>query len=708
MVNSIINHDIIILLLEVFNSIGKKMINIDIENLIQELVQASQAYYNSEPLLMSDEEFDAKQFILVECSKKNEYGEYFKPGSLGYSLLDKDLNLGAEVIIDNPVPHTFPMLSLGKAKTEEELKAYIKRVSKYGVKEFNLEPKIDGMSLSAIYSQGKIKQLASKGKSNIGENLNYLIHNKDFTLQYLPSQLPVKDDLVIRGEIYLTQEQFEKVNQYQEKLYGEPFKNSRNALAGLVKRAKLGLHYPVEATLASYIYILNNRLEEMPVSVSNVLYTPLNLLDSSYRGINSLAQLYSKIKEFGALRADLDYPTDGIVIKPAETAKFYELMGINSHHPLSQIAWKYPAEKKTTKILKITNTIGRTGKVTPVAEIETVVLDGSHVSYVSLHNYAIIKELNLNISDTVIVEKANDIIPKIVSVLQKNSIGSIEAPTHCPICNEQLSYANILDKYRNIYCSNSECASKERNAIIYAVKKDILNIDGLSESTIDALIENGLIKNFTDLYTLTEETLENLKIGTTSKNENILYGKKRAQKIIKNLEESKKLPLHKVLPALNITSLGKTNSKELVKYFPTLKTLKSPSIIEIQSIDGFGLITAKNIVEGLALKIHQLELLEKYGFNFNTISTNQQDSQSLQNLNFSISGTVPEKFNNRNELIDYIEQNGGTFNTTPNKNTTYLIGDKNDNSSKIKKAIQLNITIISPTEFLDKFCKEIS
>lgn len=684
-----------------------------VTDLIAELKTASQLYYqNMEDSPLTDEEFDNKIEQLSNYSLKNEYSYLFAPETDGWKLLENDVSLGTSPTTDEIITHKTPMLSLAKAKNKETLENYVRKARKAGASDFKLQAKLDGFALSATYENGQIKILATRGTGLHGEDITYMINAKDVTIKGLPKNISIKEQVELRGELFFTKEQFDKVDESRLKIMGARFKNPRNAVVGLMKKTKLGVDYPVEFTFAAYAALINN----MPKNIETIDDKNIISVDSitqeqapeiKLSNYKNDEEFFDSVEKFGVARRTFTIPTDGVVIKPSNESEMLTKMGTNSHHPLSQIAYKYPGETADSVVLAISVTVGKTGKLTPRAHIRPVIVDGSLIENFTMNNYNWVHEKDVRIGSEVRVHKANDIIPEIKLVLNNpENTERVKTPTECPVCETELYYdKNDVYPPKTLTCPNNNCPSRDFFALKTAVGKKFLDIDGLSEVTLTTLNETGRINNISDLYTLTLEELANSQLGTSVKGNPRRLGEARAKNILEHIEKSKTLPLYRLLMSLNIAQMGPQTAKDLVKKFGSLENIQKATFEDLTTIEGVGEILSEKIVSGLELRQELISKLQSHGVKFENeqTTTNNETNSPLTGVSFSISGSVPAPFANRNEWIEYVENNGGEFHSAPKPTTTYIIGDKNDTSSKIKKALTLGTQFLTPEEFTNKF-----
>lgn len=762
------------------------------EDLIQLLIKASQAYYSGDEPDMSDAEFDSNQNLLQEVCDTGEYSELFVEGSDGWRVLGHgDVLLGAS--LDNQtssetntststnrsvtrsrreVTHIPPMLSLHKMKTEDALKSFIKKTSENGAESFKLQLKLDGLAVSAVYdSEGDIKLISTRGNGTTGEDCTYLSEPESTGLfiNFMPASIDMStlashvsitgnssrvSEFEVRGEVLFIGDQFEKASQARQEAGGEPFSNPRNAGAGLVNRAAKGLGFSAEMTFVIYSILVDGEYVDTTTSsengglstwMSRNGFLTADELTGIHSGqikvseLNDSDEVMISIHSLGTVLDSLPFEADGVVIKPVNESAMLDSMGSTSHHPLSQAAWKYPAQQAVSTVRSIEFTVGRTGRITPVAVFDPTLLDGTVVSKASLHNMNHLNSLDVRVGSTVIFEKANEIIPQIVSVVSSpENSGSVPVPSYCPVCNTVLDYDDKDGVWppRTMTCTNSKCPSRTLQSVVNAVKRDNLDIDGLGPSVVEALGESGLVSSVADLYRLDETTLAALQTGTSSTGSPVLLGSVRASKIISQIEKSKSLPFSRLLSSLGIPQIGRRASRKIAEHFGTIDNLLAASTEELSQVPTLGAKRAEILHNGLQANSEVISTMRQLGVLFtpdqssrvsretsgsntssdssesndnnlgqesSAISTSRNQS-SVAGLSFSISGKVPEPFSNRNEMVDFIESNGGEFHSSPKASTTYMIADPQGSSSKIVKAYKHGVTFISPEEFTKQFC----
>ena len=629
------------------------------EEILNKLKLASQAYYNNEESILSDEEYD--KLVLYAKDK-------------GWLEQDKELNDGAEININTEdiIKHKVPMLSLAKANSLSDIENYFNYMLKNttGKNIYFIEPKLDGLAASIVYNKDtkEIELIKSRGTGEYGENLSYLISTNDLEIENLLLKLPENSNMTeLRGELYCPKSAL----QYNNQNRGIPFKNERIAAAGIVKKAKLGLGYKAKLRFTPYFAFNENQEVELPQEFNSSI-----TLFPKQKGAKTLEELNNMISLGKIWKDEIDAPTDGIVIK---SNVIYNDFSSTNHHPKQFIAYKYPGESKMSKIIKVNWQMGKTGKYTPVANIEPVVIDGVEINNVTLNNIEWLNEREIKIGSIVEVIRANDVIPKILKVISNgDDTEEITPPEKCYYCNQNLV---------NIICENDDCEFKQQQQIINAVGKGLLDIEGLNSSLITALKINSL----KDLFDVELESLSNSKYES-----GVSLGEKRAKEIYDKIQNSKNNTYDYVwLSIFNIPSVGKTTAKLLLKELGSIDNILNSDITTLSNIKGVGFITAQKIVESQ----DKCKLLWDYLLKEVNI-TPLVEVKNSNSTTFAVTGSVPETFKNRNEFVKYMEDKGYTYHSSIKKDTNILITDNpNSNSSKIVKARKLGLEIKSFENF---------
>ena len=675
------------------------------------LAEASIAYENGESML-TDMEYDEllDQVGAFTADNPEFLSDEVKVllGVSGVTVVD---------VSDKTVAHSVPMLSLDKANSVDDLQGFYDRLVRVGETGFKVQLKLDGISLAARYSQGRLVGLATRGAGHIGKDVSYLIDSTEVSIVGLPVSVNVLDDFELRGELFATNSQFVRVSRNRFNVVGEEFSHSRNAVSGIVKKADKGLGYSAELTFCVFAVIQNEvYVDNVDVSAGGVLFADdyiNNQLMSSgvndivLNGIESFDGLLSTVNRLGDARVNLDALTDGVVVKPVSEVRFLNELGFNSHHPYSQVAFKYPGALKQTTITGIEVTVGKTGKLTPVAVFNEVVIDNIRINRATLHNFDWLTARAIRVGSKVMVQRANDVIPKIASLVQNpTDTTPYTQPDICPACAGSVTVNGAY-----LLCVNSECGAMLLASLITAVGSDRLDIDGLSASTVEALFDAGYVRNLADFYKLTIPILTDLPIGGSKQDGTPrVLGAKRAKTIFDSIETSKTRGLDKILASLNVKGLGRTQSRWLKNTFHDIDTVLAASVTDFASVDGIGEVTATEIWEGLQKKRNLIEELKTFDVdlgNSDTLTINEEAATGGANKLFgaviSLSGDVPEGYRNRGAFVDYITSQGAEFVSSPNNRTTLFIGDATSTSTKTRKAVSLGVEIVHPSEWENWF-----
>ena len=667
----------------------------DLERIVklkEDLDKYRDSYYNDNESLVSDYEFDILLKELESLEEKYpEYKEASSPtASVGASLKENKFK---------KVAH--PMLSLANSYNIGEVVDFIERIKKRISKEqelkYCLEVKLDGLSISLTYIQGKLVRAVTRGDGFIGEDVTENILQIASVVKTLPQAI----DIEIRGEIVLPLASFEKLNKERLEKGEELFANPRNAASGTLRQ--LDPKIVKERALDAYFYFLVEAdklglkshsesmkfLESMGIKTTGIF----ELLENS-KDIEQRIDYWEKERE------NLPYETDGLVIKVDEI-NLWDEIGYTSKTPRWAIAYKFPAHQVSTVLNDVTWQVGRTGKLTPVAELEEVELSGSKVKRASLHNISEIQRKDIRIGDRVFIEKAAEIIPQVVKAIKEERTGNektIEEPINCPVCNHKLEREEGLV---DIKCVNEECPAKIQGEIEYFVSRDALNIMGLGSKIVEKFIDLGYIKTVVDIYDLKNhrEELENID----------KMGKRSIENLLNSIEESKNREYDKVIYALGIPFIGKVASKVLAKASKNIDKLMSMTFEELTSIEGIGEIAANEIIAFFKKEKTQklVAALKEKGLKFEITESETKVENLNPNFagkNFLFTGTL--KHFTREQIKEEIEKLGGKNLSSVSKNLDYLIvGEKA--GSKLKKAQEIpTIKILTEEEFIelkDKF-----
>ena len=600
------------------------------------------------------------------------------------------------------VRHRVPMLSLSNTYNISEIEDFDKRIKKIilseNVKEHSqeleyiLELKLDGLSISLIYENGVLIQAVTRGDGQIGEDVTENI----MEIKTIPKKLKKNISLEVRGEIILPISSFNRINQEREDDGEDVFANPRNAASGTIRQ--LDKTIVAERGLDCYLYYLvnaenygiNTHLESIEY-IEKLEFKTTKIFEK----YTDFTELEKSIDKWHDKRKTLDYETDGLVIK-VNNFSLYETLGYTTKSPRWAIAYKFPAEQVKTKLLDVTFQVGRTGVITPVAELEAVNLSGSVVKRASLHNFDEIRRKDIKIGDNVIVEKAAEIIPQVVNVVFDDRTGKeieIQEPTNCPVCNSELSHEEGLVALK---CHNPLCPEKVKRQIAYFVSRDAMNISGLGDKIVEKFIELEKIKTIVDIYSLKKyrEELENLE----------KMGQKSVDNLINSIESSKNRDFSKVLYALGIPFVGKFNANLLTKTFKNIENLKNQSIENLLAVKGIGdkVALAVNTFLNDENNWKIITDLQNIGLQFAVDETNSEEvaDNPIKDKNFLATGKL-QKYK-RNDIKDIILSKGGNYLSAVSKNLDFLIAGEKA-GSKLEKAEKLGIRVLTEEDFEKEF-----
>lgn len=669
---------------ENLNNIKKK-----IEKMREDILKYNQYYYTNNESLISDVEYDN---LIKELKELEEQYPQFK------SVESPTEKVGATNLRESKfqkITHKRPMLSLSNTYNEGEIGDFIERVRKLIPEDkelkYALELKLDGLSISVQYEKGKLVRGVTRGDGAIGEDVTENI----MEIATIPHELPEPLDLEVRGEIVLPLSNFLKLNERRMEAGEEVFANPRNAASGTLRQIDSSIIK--ERGLDSYFYFLVDA-EKYGVKTHSESIKFLEKLGFKTTGVCEVLESASKLKKridyWEKEKENLDYETDGMVIKVDEL-ELWNILGNTTKSPRWAIAYKFPAKQVTTTMLGVTWQVGRTGKVTPVAELEEVLLSGSKVKRASLHNFHEIERKDIRIGDKVFIEKAAEIIPQVVKSIKEFRDGSeiqIVEPTECPVCQSPVARE---EGQVDIKCTNPNCPGKIKGRIEYFVSRDAMNISGFGSKMVEKMLELGFIKNAGDIYNLKSHEEELVKIEK--------MGKRSVEKLLESIEESKKRDYSKVLYALGIPFIGKYSGKLLANASGNIDKLMNMSIEELMEIDGVGDKGAKAVYDFFrdSENLQLIEVLRGYGLQFAQEVKEEQSSEEriFEGKTFLFTGTL--KNFKREEIKEEIEKLGGKNLSAVSKNLDYLIiGEKA--GSKLKKAQELGtVKILTEDEFLE-------
>jgi DNA ligase (NAD+) len=647
----------------------------------------SKRYYENDAPEISDFEYDKmfEELKSLELANPQFYSETSPTQRVGGAALDKF----------EKVQHQVKMASLTDVFDLESLRAFIRKTKEEVGDDttFSVEPKIDGLSVSLSYVNGVLKVGATRGNGTVGEDVTANIK----TIRSIPLELNEKATITVRGEVYMPHSSFEKLNREKERNGENLWANPRNAAAGSLRcldskeTAKRGLDIFVFNYQAGELADVKTH-EDTINKINSLGFKTIPLLTVS----GDEDEIVNAVVKLGQDRAGLEFDIDGAVIKVDSLEKRRE-MGEGTSTPKWAVAYKYPPEQKKTKLLDIAIQVGRTGVLTPNAVLEPVKLAGTTVSRATLHNIDIIKERDIRIGDTVIVQKAGDIIPEVVGSVKEDRQGSelpYEMPSACPSCGGSLTYDDADDFIDDgedftlgaLRCTNPSCpAQLERNIIHFASKK-AMNIEGVGEKFVKQLLDTGLIHDASDLYYIEPQEIAKLD----------RMGEKSAENFANAREQSKKSGLARVIFALGIRHVGEVASAALANKFGSIDALFNATLDDLVSVEDFGEIMAKSVLDFFSKETTRyiVERLKNAGVD--TENEIKEISNELKGLTFVLTGTL-EKYG-RKEAEEIIEKFGGKTSSSVSKKTTYVLAGE-DSGSKLTKAQALGVTVISEQDF---------
>ena len=650
----------------------------NIELLRKELEYHAKKYYEDDAPEISDYDYDMKLRKLKKLEE--EYPEFRSESSLTQKVGGKANSSFEEVT------HEVPLLSLQDIFSFEELKEFDTRVKKQtNNKEckYIVETKIDGLSVAIEYKNGELYRAATRGNGLIGEDITENIK----TIKTVPQSLNEKIDIIVRGEVFISKNGFEKLNEEQEKNGKTLFANARNAAAGSLRQ----LDYKITEKRPLDIYIFN--VQRLTNNTFNSHFEQLKYLEKIGFNVNpikipceNINEAIEAIKKIGEEREKLSFNIDGAVIK-VDDLELREEMGATFKAPRWAIAYKYPPEAKETILKDIICQVGRTGAITPMAILEPVKVDGSTISKTTLHNEDFIKEKDLRIGDTVVIQKQGDVIPEVVDVIKAKRTGKEKAykmPTTCPVCGAPA----VREEGEAITrCIGIECKAQALRSIEHFASKQGMEIDGLGISIIEQLMEKKLVNNIADIYSLSLEDVASLK-----KN-----GKKFANNLINSIEKSKGEDLHKLITALGIRHIGTKSAKSLAREYKSIDNLMNASLEDLCNKDDVGEITARSVYEFFRQEqtVDLIKRLKEAGVNMQILDTNVNNNK-FEGMTFVLTGSLKEF--TREQAGNIIEQMGGKTSSSVSKKTTYVLAGE-EAGSKLRKAQELGTKIISEEEF---------
>ena len=650
-----------------------------VEELTKILNEANYNYYVLDNPTITDQEYDKYLRELLDI--ETEHPELAKANS-------PTNRVGGEVIDKfNKIVHARPMLSLANVFNEEEIKDFDSKIKKEGYNpEYVCEYKIDGLSVALIYEHGELVRGVTRGDGVTGEDITHNVK----TIKSIPLTLPRPIDIEVRGEIFMNKSTLKKLNEQREK-EGQPLlQNVRNAAAGSIRQ--LDSRITAKRELDNFIYYLpepekygiKTHLEALEFMKSlGFKVNPANKLVSDIAGILAF------ITNITEKRNTLPYEIDGVVIKVNDIS-MQEKLGYTAKYPKWATAYKFPATEVLTKLTDIIFTVGRTGRVTPNAVLEPVIVMGSTIHRATLHNEEYVLSKNLMIGDIVSIRKAGDVIPEVVEAKFERRTGK-EIPFQmiheCPMCHSKLEKITGQADY---YCRNTECPKRNIESIIHYVSRDAMNIEGLGEEIVEELYNLGFIKNITDLYSLKDKKKAIMEFDG--------YGEKSLNKIIENIENSKNNSIERLLYGLGIKEIGTKTAKLLASEFSNMDMLIQATEEELESIRDIGKVTAQSVVKYFATHRDLIDELRNLGINMTYQGKNTGINELVTDKRFVITGTITGL--GRKEIKEKLESYNAHVSESVSKNTDIVIVGANP-GSKYQDALNLGITIWDETRTLE-------
>ena len=652
------------------------------EELIEIINEADYNYHTLDNPTITDQEYDKYLRELFEIEEAHP--EWVREDS-------PTQHAGGKIIEGfNKVTHKIPMMSLSDVFSESEVIAFDERIKKEGITpEYMCELKIDGLSVSLLYEDGKLVRAATRGDGTTGEDIT---HNAK-TIKVIPLKLKEKVNIEVRGEIFMNKETLVKLNEERKKHNQPLLQNCRNAAAGSIRQ--LDSKVAASRKLDNFIYHLPNPLDyNLHTHAEAIDYmTRLGFkTNPNNRLVKNISEVIEYIEEKAKQRPTLPYDIDGIVIK-VNSIEQQQKLGYTAKYPKWATAYKFPAEEVLTKLTDIIFTVGRTGQITPNAVLEPVIVAGSTISRATLHNEDYVKEKDLKIGDIVSIRKAGDVIPEVVEVKKERRTGKekdFEMITTCPMCN-----TNLVKKEGQVdyYCPNKKCPARSIESLIHFASRDAMNIDGLGDRIMEDFYNFHFIGTIADIYSLKNHEQDLTRLEG--------YGDKSVTNLLNAIEDSKKNSLERLLFGLGIPHVGAKTAKILAKRYKELDSLMAASEEELTTIPDIGEIIAKSVVEYFNDNHHRsiVEELKEIGLNTKYLGQEVEENSEFNGKTFVLTGSL--QLFTREEAEEKIEQLGGKASSSVSKKTSAVIVGANP-GSKYEKAKELGIPIWTEEEFKEK------
>jgi DNA ligase (NAD+) len=646
----------------------------------REIEEHNRRYYEEAAPTISDREYDELYRELIDLEK--QFPDFAKGDSPTQRVGGKPLKAFGQIT------HRVPMLSLDNTYSEDEVTDFYGRLERLLPNKkipVVIEPKVDGVAVSLLYEKGKLQYAATRGDGTVGDDITQNI----LTIRSVPRQLKgdVPEVLEVRGEAYLNKAGFAKLNAERREAGLLEFANPRNAAAGSLKQLDpaIAARRPL-----GVVFYGTGSIDGATLDKHSELFALLKKLglpgSEKWWLANSVEEILGAIHELDRIRHDFAYQTDGAVVKVDSFAQ-REVLGYTAKSPRWAIAFKYEAERVETKLLDILIQVGRTGILTPVAALEPVVVSGSTVSRATLHNEEEIGRKDIRIGDTVLIEKAGEVIPAVVSVrtdLRTGNEKKFRMPKHCPECGS----AVVKDEGQvAIRCVNSQCPAQVRRRIEHFASRGAMDIEGFGEAVVNQLVQKRLLADVGDIYALTAPVLLELE----------RMGEKSVSNLMDAIEQSKSRPLWRLLFGLGVLHVGVSASRALADHFPNLDAIRQSSVEELQKIPDVGEVVGRSIHEFFR-EPHNLALIEKLrkaGLRFDAEPKVEGAAPGFKNTTWVITGTLSES---RDEIAELIRARGGKVSGSVSKKTSFVLAGE-EAGSKLEKARKLGVRVLSESEF---------
>ena len=653
----------------------KETDNNRMKELVAVLNHAAKVYYAQDTEVMSNFEYDRLYDELVELEKRT-----------GVTLANSPtVNVGFEAVEELPKErHERPMLSLAKTKSREELRDWLNG------KEALLSWKLDGLTIVLTYTGGKLHKAVTRGNGEVGE----VITNNARVFRNVPLSIPYQGELVLRGEAVISYSEFERINSEIEDVDAK-YKNPRNLCSGSVRQLNNEITARRNVNFYAFSLVKEEREESGSLRAEQFAFLQEQGFDVVEFRMVDPDTILEGIEYFENRVQTYDVPSDGLVLTYNDIA-YGQSLGRTAKFPRDSIAFKWADELRETVLQEMEWSASRTGLINPVAIFAPVELEGTTVSRASVHNISIVRNLKLGLGDRITVYKANMIIPQIAENLTQSD--TLEIPAVCPVCGQPTQIRQVND-VQSLYCNNPDCDAKKIKAFTLFVSRDALNVDGLSESTLEKFLARGFLHEFADLFKLDRYEQDITQMEG--------FGEKSYSNLMESIEKARDTTLARVIYGLGIENVGVANAKILCRHFQnSLEALRQATVEELNEVDGVGGVIAAGIhdffhreekLEQLERLMRELRLAEE---------TVEEGSQTLTGMSFVITGSL-EHYENRNALKAEIENRGGKVTGSVTGKTVCLINnDATSQSSKNKKAKELGVRIVSEETFMEEYLQE--